>query len=411
MDDGNLILLDNSLFYIRNGTALLSGTPFVALGSNSMITNDDNLFVIGGEISVPAGTVVTVTATGIVELSDTSTWDGDGLITNQADGSWLNNLPAGATAQVLVPFVNNGFFIFNSGTVNFGAVTQQAGVTILGGGTMGVASGNTFQITGGVLTGRGLIDGSIENAGGIILNGITSDQSSLQFTNLQISGEFAAGSASIFEVFIDASVGNADDVLDLPHSRLTINGKASVSQGATVKVCIFNTPDTGTEYLLISWLDFDNEFDVIFECPADFTGNNDIETAKRSIRSNLKKRYTPDYSAMDACPPTFEHSSGGLSVLFSPCDEGDAANEEVGSTGLTLVQLLTIISSASAIFASVVFAWYYTWKKDARRKAEAEKVQSRLSAMARQYSLNSSASGLSPNSPVSTSVSASVSAG
>jgi hypothetical protein len=143
---------------IGPGNVSLSGRELVNTGAALWTNNGpgDILLYDGALLSnAPSGTFECM-GTGVINFSS-----GGGVLANEG---LFRILGAGASTTIELPFTNNGAVEVDSGALSFSGApyTQMGGLTFLNGGD--ISNSTPLQILGGVLTGSGLISGSVTNA-------------------------------------------------------------------------------------------------------------------------------------------------------------------------------------------------------------------------------------------------------
>jgi hypothetical protein len=143
---------------IGPGNVSLSGRELVNTGAALWTNNGpgDILLYDGALLSnAPSGTFECM-GTGVIDFSS-----GGGVLANEG---LFRILGAGASTTIELPFTNNGTVEVDSGALSFSGApyTQMGGLTFLNGGD--ISNSTPLQILGGVLTGGGLISGSLTNA-------------------------------------------------------------------------------------------------------------------------------------------------------------------------------------------------------------------------------------------------------
>jgi hypothetical protein len=149
--DGGRTLQNDSTFTWSDGTINFNQNRlFLTLPGSASILNSPNAsFIIDGD------------TTNLISVADLAGTGATSLFTN-AGTVLKSGSSARASTRIFVPFINSGVVEIQTGHLNFlTTYTQTAGETRLNGGTF--LSANDVTISGGVLTGGGLID--LNNAG------------------------------------------------------------------------------------------------------------------------------------------------------------------------------------------------------------------------------------------------------
>ncbi len=140
----------------------LTGGTWGAVGGST-------LDLVGANINTNAANIILDGASSQINSSGTTNALA-GLVTNAAAGNIT--IQNGANFTSSQAFTNAGTLTINSGGTfvpgGTGVYTQTGGTTILSSGTLGIA-GNQINIKGGTLSGPGIIDANLTNAGEVDL--------------------------------------------------------------------------------------------------------------------------------------------------------------------------------------------------------------------------------------------------
>lgn len=185
LNGGTMLWVDNSIDLNRGGSGRIenaAGAVWEArFASNSYSINATNF----GDIS--SAPLPSFTNAGIVRKTT-------GAVT------WTNS----------IPFVNSGIVQSETGSVAFdSSFTQTAGTLLLQGG--GVSNGNALLLQGGTIEGAGTISGSVNNTGGTVAPGTSSDSSA----TLAITGSYTQAAAGALAVDLGGTEAGTFDVLSV----------------------------------------------------------------------------------------------------------------------------------------------------------------------------------------------------
>merc|ERR1711988_1868406 len=165
LDEAQLIVLNNSVVTITDGTVELKEKASVILDDNSALVVSDLLFG-GGAFVVPPSSGIEITASGVLQLDLPSNFGPSrpgslaGSVSNQGRCEFNSEL------AVETPFSNEGEVNVRS-TASFTELVQRAGKLKLDGGVLTALS--NIEISGGDLVGVGSVEGSVEfSEGGAI---------------------------------------------------------------------------------------------------------------------------------------------------------------------------------------------------------------------------------------------------
>lgn len=144
------------------------------------------------------------------------------------------------TTTINCPFVNHGILDVLAGTLYFQnhEVSQTAGSIIFSGGSLN--TGQPLTLTGGELTGDGVILGSINNSGGTIRPGIG-------IGKITITGNYARGLAGHLILEISGTSPN------IQHDQLAVTGQPNLS--GTIEDVLTNgfVPSSGQTFQLMNF--------------------------------------------------------------------------------------------------------------------------------------------------------------
>ncbi|MDI6803338.1 MAG: Ig-like domain-containing protein, partial [Bacteroidota bacterium] len=222
---GDSTLTISGTFNWSGGTMLGTGMTVVDTGGSVNITSAVSKTLNGRTLTLRSN--VTTVCTGSFTMSNSAVIANWGTFNIQADiNIWTSGSPTPhienygtfrrttttGTTSINPTFNNTGTAEAKVGTLYFGGgFRQTAGITVLGGGTIG--SNSTIDIQGGMLSGSGIISAGVNNAG--ILSPGTSAGS------IRITGNYTQSSSGMFHV----EIGGRDTTR---YDRLKVTGTATL---------------------------------------------------------------------------------------------------------------------------------------------------------------------------------------
>jgi hypothetical protein len=237
---GTNIVAANGGLTIGPGNVSLSGRTLVNAGP-ALWTNygPGGISLSGGALlsNAPSGTFDCV-GNGVIDFGA-----GAGVFAN---AGLFRIIGAGTATTIEVPFTNNGTVEVDSGALSFsvGPCTQTGGLTFLNGGN--ISNSTPLQILGGVLTGSGLISGSLTNAAFL--------HPGAPFGQTTVGGSYtqtAAGTLDILLAGPNPSNG---------FNRLVVSKSANLAGTLAVSLTNGFVPVLGNQFQIISCAGFSGAF-------------------------------------------------------------------------------------------------------------------------------------------------------
>lgn len=228
--------LDNAGLATWSGSGNISTTNGAAItnlaGASFSIQNDQNLTVVTG-----------------------------GTIPTFANAGALIKTGSAGTTSIATAFTNTGSVEVASGTLKLTrGYTQTAGLTKLsGGGLAGTNNSTLFSLQGGLLTGTGVLTGSLSNAGRVEVGGAG------MLGTLSITGTYtqlASGTLAV-EVGGGATCSGFD--------RLAVTGKATLAGSFGVRLLSPCDPAAGQNFVIVSFASRTGDFSTVTGVAPQFT--------------------------------------------------------------------------------------------------------------------------------------------
>ena len=231
--------------------------------ANGGIAGSGDLYLYGRTLN-NAGTATFSPASG----SSNFFFGYNAVVNNRAGGSWnlagdynffnvgnvtpaFNNAGlfkktagAGTSVAIQVPFTNTGTVQANAGAINFsGLYTQNAGASVLAGGSIADVANLTLRIQGGSVLGSGALGGAMSNTGGALMPGVSTPTPLVGA--LSVGGNYQQGSSAVYNVKIGGTAAGQFDTT-------TVGGAATL--GGTLTVSLINsfTPALGHSFTILS---------------------------------------------------------------------------------------------------------------------------------------------------------------
>ena len=278
------LLVSNGEFNVQGNTLTNAGTialtntsGVVGLAANNYYTGA-HTYNLGGTL-INTGTIVQQGA-GSLEMYDNTILSNRGTYQLAADSNILSGtaapnsfvnsatgtvkLTAGSgTASIEVPFNNQGGTVdADSGTLSFtaaftqtgtvsiasgasltttGAFTQSAGTTTVARGATLASKANTVSLTGGLLTGTGVVVGNVTNAANVVPGGPGAAGM------LTIVGSYTETSAGTLTINVDGTTAGTN------YGQLTVTGVASLDGNLNVNLFGGYAPNNNDEFQVLNY--------------------------------------------------------------------------------------------------------------------------------------------------------------
>lgn len=254
--DGSLTLLESSNY--SRGTFELGGGVVNSAGKVMRLTSSGNKTL--RNMTLTNHGTFSNEATALVELADTAIvttvggffelrasggfrviGSGGSTITNF--GTFTKFNVGSSTYRFEVPFINEGSVELLSHRTDFlRGYVQNSGTTSLNGGNLYVGNGQTVEINGGVLSGRGTITGSVNNGGRLEVGGDNATET------LTITGNYTQLASGTLALEIEGTGAGDKDLLKVGSS-----GTNAVTLDGTFELELINgfSPVLDDSFLLI----------------------------------------------------------------------------------------------------------------------------------------------------------------
>lgn len=241
--DGSLTLLESSTY--SRGTFELGGGVVNSAGKlmrltssgnktlrNTTLTNHGTFSNEATALLELADTTIVTTAGGVFELRGSGgirvIGSGGSSITNF--GTFTKFNLGASTYRFEVPFINEGLVELLSHRTDFTrGYTQNSGTTSLNGGSLYVGNGETVELNGGVLSGRGTITGNVINGGRLNVGGDNATGT------LTITGDYTQLSIGTLTIEIEGVAAGEFDLL-----KVGTSGTKAVTLDGTVEIELIN---------------------------------------------------------------------------------------------------------------------------------------------------------------------------
>jgi hypothetical protein len=281
---GNVTMLGSNATFPNSGTTIKSGEGEAAIGPlftnsgtlevqqgrfrlNNSPTNYEDNTLTGGAYIVRDAASFRFQNADIQTNAATILLDGpDAVIVNQSELNGLRNFATNASDGSLTiqnghlltapgPVLNSGYLEIGPDSVltATGAYTQVDGETRLRGGTL---AADLVDITTGLLSGEGTVDGDVDNSGTL--------SPGFSPGTLIIDGDYTQTATGSFKVEIEGVTQG------LLHDYLQVEQHASLSGTLDIELVSF-TPQTADQFTVMSYTTHTGEFDDVTLNDAELT--------------------------------------------------------------------------------------------------------------------------------------------